>query len=390
MRAALDPRDKRLLLACGGLITLLVVLLAVFSSDKEDDDPTPSSYSTAPHGARAAYQLLQQAGYRVERQTDSLAELDGAAGSHIDEHTTVIFAEPFLPNVSDSKQAVKAILDRGGRVLVTGFSGGLLLPENAVQSNGVAAMECDATPKGTGDLTGSGTVHLTLKARWKPGNPLQQVAYTCQGDAVAVTYRSGKGTAVWWADSLPLENAGIQRKDNLVLFLNSVGSPATTRVLWDESLHGAPPSLMSYTHGTPLKWIGWQLVLIAALLLWSYARRSGPLRPDPAMPRTAQIEFVYSLGSLYQAANATQTAVSDAFQQFRLKMEQLFAISPSLPASSTSMASALTRYFGPQAEGVQQAMVECEEAIAMEKLPARVALLRIQALYDCMRGERGR
>jgi Domain of unknown function (DUF4350) len=384
MRTSLDRRDKRLLFACGALVTVLIVLLAVFSPGKEDDDPTPSSYSTAPHGARAAFQLLQQAGYHVERQTDSLAE------APVDEHTTVIFAEPFLQSVSDSKQAVKNILDRGGRVLVTGFSGGLLLPENAVQNNGVAAIECDATPEGSGELTGSGTVHMPLKARWKPGNPQQQVAYTCQRDAVAVTYRSGKGTAVWWADSLPLENAGIQRNDNLVFFLNSVGPPAITRVLWDESLHGAPPWLWSYTDGTPLKWIGWQLLLIAALLLWSYGRRSGPLRPDPAMPRTAQIEFVHSLGSLYQAANATQTAVGDAFQQFRQKLEQAFAIPQSLPASSSGMASALAKYVGPEAQSVQQAMVECEAAMEMEKLPAKVALMRIQALYDCMRGERGR
>jgi hypothetical protein len=387
MRAALDPRDKRLLLACGALVAVLIVLLALFSPGNEEDDPTPSSYSTAPHGARAAFQLLQQAGYRVDRQTDSLDDLD----EPVDEHTTVIFAEPFLQNVSDSKQAVKSLLDHGARVLVTGFSGGLLLPDNAVQNNSVGAvMECDAAPHGSGELTGSGTVHMALKARWKPGNELQKVAYTCQGQTVAVTYASGKGTAVWWADSLPLENAGIQRNDNLVFFLNSVGPPATTRVLWDESLHGAPPSLVSYTQGTPLKWIGWQLLLIAALLLWSYGRRSGPLRPDPAIPRTAQIEFVHSLGSLYQAANATQTAVADAYQQLRQKLERMFAIPQNLPAASPGMASALAQYLGPEAQSVQQAMVEGEKAMAMEQLPARVALIRIQALYDCMRGERGR
>ena len=387
MRASLNRRDRKLLLGCGALVVVLIVVVAVLAPANEDDDPTPSSYSVAPHGARAAFQLLQQAGYRVERQDDSLAQLDDSStGENTTlEHTTVIFAEPFLANVSESKEGVKQILDQGGRVLATGYSGGLLLPDNAVASNPLTTDgACDAHSTGLGELAGSGTIRMTASARWKPGNATQQAAYTCQGDTVAVTYRAGKGTVVWWANSLPLENAGIQQKDNLAFFLNSVGPPATTHVLWDESLHGTPPSLMSYTRGTPLKWMGWQVLLVGALLFWSYGRRSGPLRPDPVIPRTAQIEFVHSLGSLYQAANATQVAVADAYQQCRQRLEHVFAIPQSFSAASTGMSLALTRHFSAGAERVQLALIACEQAIGMETLFPKIALTRIQALHDCV------
>lgn len=381
MRASLNRRDRRLLLGCGALVVALIVVVAILSPANEDDDPTPSSYSVAPHGARAAFQLLQQAGYQVERQEDSLAERDETT----DAHTTVIFAEPFLANVSESKESVKRILDRGGRVLATGYAGGLLLPENAVASNPLPTDgACDAHSTGLGELAGSGTIRMAAAARWKPGNVAQPAAYTCQGGTVAVTYKAGKGTVVWWANSLPLENAGIQQKDNLVFFLNSIGPSATTHVLWDESLHGTPPSLMSYTRGTPLKWMGWQVLLVGALLLWSYGRRSGPLRPDPAIPRAAQIEFVHSLGSLYQAANATQTAVADAYQQCRQKLEQAFAIPQSFSAASIGMSLALSQHFSTEAERVQQALVACEQTMSLETLTPKIALTRIQALHDCM------
>jgi hypothetical protein len=217
--------------------------------------------------------------------------------------------------------------------------------------------------------------------RWKQSNPLHHVAYTCQGDAVAVTYKAGKGTVIWWAGALPLENSGLQQADNLVFFLNSIGPPATTHVFWDESLHGDFPSLLSYTRGTPLDLIGWQLVLVVTLLLWSYARRSGSLRPDPVVPRTAQIEFVHSLGSLYQAAGANQVAVTGAYQHFRQQLEQRFAIPTNRPAEA--LGEALSQHFGTGGEQLLKTLVASEQAMGTENLPAKTALERVQALHDC-------
>ena len=75
-----------LLLGCGALVTVLIAVLALFSPANDNDDPTPSSYSTAPHGAKAAYELLRKAGYQVERQSEPLAQI----ADRVDEHTTVV------------------------------------------------------------------------------------------------------------------------------------------------------------------------------------------------------------------------------------------------------------------------------------------------------------
>jgi hypothetical protein len=293
----------------------------------------------------------------------------------------VVFAEPFLKNVTDARETVKALLEKGTRVLVTGYTGGLLVPGNAVEARRYSSSPCDAEANGFGPLASSGTIRMTPQARWKQSRPLQQVDYTCRDDAVAVTYRSGKGTVIWWASSLPLENSGLQQADNLVFFLNSIGPPATTHIFWDESLHGDSPSLLSYTRGTPLHWIGWQLVLVAALLLWSYGRRSGPLRPDPITPRTTQIEFVHSLGSLYQAAGANQLAVNSAYQHFRQRLERLFAIPQN--SSAQELGPALARHFGVKSKQLQQTLIASEQAIGMESLSSKTALSRVQALHDC-------
>jgi hypothetical protein len=366
-----------LLLSCAALVAILILILSLFAPANNDEDLTPSSYSTAPHGAKAAFELLRQSGYQVERQSDSLTQLE----DRVDEHATVVFADPFLQNVNASRDAVKALLDKGARIVVTGYAGGLLAPGNAVEVNRFPSSECSADANRFSQLAGSGTVRMTPGARWKQSNPLHHVAYTCQGDAVAVTYTAGKGTVIWWADALPLENSGLQQADNLVFFLNSIGPPETTHVFWDESLHGDSPSLLSYTRGTPLHLIGWQLVLIAALLLWSFARRSGPLRPDPVVPRTTQIEFVHSLGSLYQAAGANQVAVSGAYQHFRQRLEQLFAIPQN--RSAESLGGALLQHFGPGGERLLKTLVACEQAMETENLPAKTALERVQSLHDC-------
>ena len=128
--ASLDAKDRKLLLVCMCVVVALAFITAFFSRNQNDDDNRmPSSYLTGRHGARAAYDLLVASGYKVERWEDRLGNLAAQA----DSQTVVILAEPIFTSPDDAR-AVREIVTRGGRVLLTGLMGGELAPNGDVRA----------------------------------------------------------------------------------------------------------------------------------------------------------------------------------------------------------------------------------------------------------------
>jgi hypothetical protein len=245
----------------------------------------------------------------------------GVADRHLaeesDRHTLLIVADPFPTAISDAKIAIQKILDRGGRVIVTG-GGAALLPKGQAMATMKSDSETCAARATRSDGPGGGVIEIRPSARWTASLPGQRVEYACEPDAVVVTYPAGKDTAVWWANSMPLENSEIAKEYNLSLLLHSIGPDPSVRVVWDESLHEDARGIWSYAEGTLVKVLWAQLALVSLLLLVSYSRRSGPLLPDPVVARDTQLEFVRSLGALYDKADATNVVVEIAYSRFRL------------------------------------------------------------------------
>jgi len=372
--SGLSRRDKQMLTISISCVALLIVAIAIFGPPREDDG-VPSSYSNTPHGARAAFLLLQRSGYRVDRSVNPLGQVAPTATPQ----TTFIFADPFYGQIEDARAAVKEILDRGGRVVVTGFSGSLLLPGSNLARAQISPYTCTASPRGLSDLAGSGEIRIRAEAVWRETHPVDDVAYRCDAQAVVVSFPSGKGTVVWWASASPLENGAIDKSGNLALLLNSIGPRESTRVLWDESLHGATPSIWSYTAGTVLPYVWWQAALVALLLLFSFSRRNGPLRPDPVVQRATPLEFVHSLGAVYHQAGAANAAVAAAWQAFRLRLERAAGVS--LQATAIEAFHAMERRYPTAAPGLRQIFEAASQAAAGPAMSAKSALVLVNALH---------
>ena len=121
---SLDPRDRRLLMWSLAVALVLAVILGfLLPNQNANDNPLPSTYLAGQHGARAAYETLLRSNYPIERWERPLGELAATAGTD----TVVIFAQPFSRERDDIK-AIREIVERGGRVLSTGYWGGYLLP----------------------------------------------------------------------------------------------------------------------------------------------------------------------------------------------------------------------------------------------------------------------
>ncbi len=373
--AALDAKDRKLLVGCLAAVLVLALVTAFFSRNQNSDDNTlPSSYLTGRHGARAAFELLQANGYTVERWEQPLSDL----ATRADAQTVVIFAEPIVSTEEDLK-AVRDIVAQGGRVLMIGWTGGRLAPGGNVQPPTKFASACKLTPQGLDPLAGSGEVWMNPEASWGLDRPRDRVQYNCAGAPAVVEYGEGKGEVFWWASSTPLENGSIRRAENLNLFLDSLGPREGRHFYWDESLHGEVRTEWFYASGPALSLLRTGVLGIGVLIVFSFSRRRGPVRDLPAPVRATPVEFLEALGSLYAEAGASATAVELAYERFRRKVAELCGLKGA-KMRAEELGSALRRRFPQAAAGLEKDLADCEAALTSDKLKPKRALALVQAL----------
>ncbi len=188
------------------------------------------------------------------------------------------------------------------------------------------------------------------------------------------------GHVVWWASSTPLENGSLARAANFDLLLNSLGPREGRHFYWDESLHGDVRSKWSYVSGptVALLWTG--MILLSILIVFSFSRRSGPVRELPPPARATPIEFLDALGSLYRSAGASSTAVSIAWERFRRYALRLCGLRQA-SVSAEELAAAIRRRFPSADTSLEADLATCEEARLNEKIEPRAALKIIQSLH---------
>ena len=313
MSFSLTAGDRKLLLVAGGASILLTIVDVAVSPGVGDTVDAPTTYSVGSGGAKAAYLLLNASGYSVRRWEESLAELPQGPTA------TLVLAEPQGTPTAAERRAVNRFIERGGRVIATGVSGALFLPVRAVASDSIAGVTWRRVYSRSPSTVTRAAPAITLapRAYWDPD--VFALGLYGDGDRLhVVKYNPGLGEVMWWASATPLTNAGLREPGNLEFVFAALGDPAR-QILWDEWFHGhrrATPASSS----SPLAWTGLQLMLVAAAVLWTFSRRSGPVIAPASDGRLSPLEFVWTLGSLYQRAGAASVAVDIAYQRFRYQL----------------------------------------------------------------------
>ena len=372
----------RLLILCGVMTAMIVVVCAVAPSSQEND-PRPTVTNVGPHGAKAAYLTLGALGFKTSRWDHSLAELNGNLSDAQIARTTLILAAPEYDATEQKGLAaeVKKFLERGGRVLATGPSGAMLLPNGDVSPAGLLESGlCHTTPEGPGELARAGSVEMTNRVQWANEGPKYRVEQRCGKDAVVVRYAVGKGEAVWWSSAAALENAELKNDSDLKLLLASVGE--RREVVFEESLYGAVKTLWDEAKGLPLSWLSLQAALLFVLLVVSFSRRRGPLRSPVRLPRSSPVEFATSMGDLYEKAAASSAATEAAKRRLvRVLTREAGLAQGTIEEGPEAIAEALRVRLGGDwalvSEHLQEAKRVQHEAIAM-----RSALALVRALSE--------
>jgi hypothetical protein len=375
MPVSLDRSDRKILIGATAILLLLVGATAVLSPPQAAPAPDSSSYSPGANGAKAAYELLGELGYQVERWAQPLPELPEDA-----ENIVLVLSEPIGGAAHAESDALERFVRRGGRLLLTGpnvhqFLNGadvkLTKPGEATTQNYQAAA-VSAITRGVPTITMAATV------RWAGDNANAAPIYVHDGNVVVVAYKIGDGEVIWWAGATPLSNAGIFAQGNLDLLLNSLGAADGTRVLWDEYYHGERRSLSSYLAGTPVVWALLQGGIVCVMLVLAYGRRTGPTRMPVVESRLSPLEFVETLGALYQSAGAASGAVSTVWERFRY----LICTRLGLPRTATvrQMYDSARERLGWTEPGFFEAMQTAERASTDVSLSSKDALRIVESI----------
>jgi hypothetical protein len=380
---AINPADRRLLLIAGGVFLLLLCAVAFLTpAGGEDAGVVPSTYSSSPGGARAAFLLLQQLGLPVERWENSPVDLPAEGNGAV-----LVLANPAdKPNQAEH-DALMRFVQTGGRVVFTGIIIG-----DFFQPAYVRPQPQDAKPQTFDALVPSpftrsaNRILLSPVALWGKLDDAQVPLYGNPRHAVVTSWKIGRGRILWWAAATPLTNAHIAGEQNLNLLLDAVGAggdnaPAPAHIYWDEYFHGARGSLWGYVANTPVAWGLAQVGLLGVAIFFTFGRSSGPILPAARASRLWPLEFVDTLGALYQRADATPAAVGIVYRNFRLTMARRLR----LPAdvSDAALAQALGSSLGWHGNEIAQTLARAAAASRGEKLRPSEALQLVQGLEYC-------
>ncbi len=369
-------RDYRGLIA--GAIPLLLVIfaLAYFNAEQAKGEGRPSTYSSLRKGAKAAFLLLQQSGYPVERWERPVKELpkDGRG-------ILFIVADPATYAEGAEKVVLTGFLRSGGTILAAGFFPDSFVPGAAARPGDMrfGGVECQAVAPT--HLTRGGSISLDGPLVWDSTDRSQLLHFADrEGNGVVVSYPVGEGNVIWLASAWPLENGGIQQKNNLELVLNLAGG--FHRILWDEYHHKEHLHFGSQVAIRGSYAALAQLTFTLAFVLVTYSRRSGPTVPALPTSRLAPLEFVQTLGSVFRRARSTQVAVEIAFQRFRQIATRRLGVRGT--AKAREIVEAMQQHRLSLAESTAQLVSTSEMALSDPELTEKSALEYVRALSDAI------
>lgn len=374
MPLPLTPGDRKLLLIGGGVFIAMICAALLLVQGGTDRD-IPSAYSTASGGCKAAYLLLQESGYRVQTWERPVGELSGGKGK------ILIIAEPGAFPDPSQKQKLEQFLKSGGRVIAAGRFAAFYLPQDGTAFDPVTGNTWKQFPALAPSPITHAAPEITLapRAHWRSVSGAVGL-YGEPDRPVVVEYKIGEGGVLWLADATPLTNAGITQTGNLEFLLAAVGERGENQILWDEFVHG-------YAHDSAIRpssrltaWIALQLGLFALAILLTYARRSGPVWVPEGEIRLSPLEFVRTLGSLYEHANAGSVAVQISYQRFRYLLTRRLGLSVNTGVDHLSRA-VRDRGLGSETD-FAGTLSECESCRYDPNIEPSAALHLVQTLFD--------
>jgi hypothetical protein len=380
----LTSGDRKILLIASGIFFFLIIVTALFVGGGGSEQEVPTTYSTASGGSRAAYLLLKESGYKITTFEQPLRELTGGRGK------TLVLAEPIMAAAREDRSRLDSFLKQGGRLIATGAVAAYYVPSGGATPDPLAGMEWKRQSALSPSALARMAPEITMPAPAYWNQDTGAVALYGEPDKpVVVKYKTGQGEILWLADATPLTNAGLKESGNVEFFFAAMGDPGSTEILWDEYIHGYQRSESPISSSARIiGWISLQVAFFVIAILLAYSRRSGPIWMPAVESRLSPLEFVRTLGSLYQRANAGSVAVDIYYQRFRYLLTRRLGLAVDAPIDDLDRA-VRERWPSPEempeAPPFAESLRECESCRYDPNVPPAQALRLVQTLFDYAR-----
>jgi len=367
--------DRRIFFGAGFVFLLLTVGALIVTRGRGPQSDTPSTYSSGSGGAKVAFLLLAASGYEQVRWEKPLTDLpEGTLG-------TIILADPREAPTRAERARLEKFVRSGGQVIATGAFAGTFLPESHAMPElfheeiwrQIPAMSPSAITRDAPEIT------LAPEAIWRGEAHHADLLYGAEDRVMVVKYHSGEGEVIWWASATPLTNAGLKEPGNLAFFLACVNEGGR-KIVWDEYVHGYRETLGGSIAHSTARWVFLQVALLGLALLFTFSRRCGPVFfPAVNDVRLSPLEFVHTLGGIYQRAGASVAAVDIFYQRFRYWLTRRVGLASN--ATVAEMAAAASSRWNVQDPSFASTLAECEAARQRVELRPADALRLIQTLH---------
>jgi len=370
----LTTGDRRILGITCAIFFLMVVAVVLLNRSADSSEEVPSIYSTASGGSKAAYLLLKESGYQTTSWEQPMSDLPDGRGRML------ILMEPAGYPTKEERQQLHNFLKSGGRVLAAGRFAGFYLPENESVFEPVVTSTWQRVPAvGLSPVTRAAPeITLIPNAYWRADRG-GVALYGDSAKPVVIEYKVGEGNVLWLAAASPFTNAGLKEAGNLEFLLAAVGAPEQTQILWDEYVHGYQRSPAGQASNRILRWIALQLAICAIAVLLAFSRRGSAVWMPAAEVRLSPLEFVRTLGTLYDHAHAGSVAVEIYYQRFRYLLTRKLALPVGSPVEDLDRA--VRRRWGLQDEEFAGTLRECESYRYDPGVRPQTALRLVQTLF---------
>ncbi|HEV7591254.1 MAG TPA: DUF4350 domain-containing protein [Longimicrobium sp.] len=311
-------RDTWILAALIGLIVLLAVLAGSRRRDV-GNDPRPSTFVSAPLGASALRQVLQELKQPLARRLEPFAD----AGPL---HGPLAVLSPSEPPSPGEVHALAEWVRGGGTLIYAARRGDPTLDSlrlklhTLARDTGYAELldRGRAATVAAGPLTQGVGVVDGFRRGFEPASAsLNHATVLASAGSVPVVldFRFGKGRVIAWSDAYPLVNHTLKDSRAAILFARTAADAAKGGTLWfDEYHHGFSEGGGTLAGAT--RFLARQAAGHAALqvtvallgLLLLFGRRFGAPLPPPPSRRRSPLEHVEALAGAYRQARAAATA----------------------------------------------------------------------------------